>query len=452
MNSAANIGFLLEDFRNYGAQTAVIWKDQAVTYTHILDRIIFWREKFQKRYASKIVGLESDFSPETIAMLFALIDANAIVVPFDILHSEKNQKKYGIAQLDALIRIREENKPEFVDFTDTQAKNPLYNSILTGSKPGLVLFTSGSSGEPKGALHDFQKLLNKFRTKRKALRTVNFLLFDHWGGLNTLFHILSNGGTVVILENRTPDYVCETIEKHQVELLPTSPTFLNMLVLSRAYERFPLKSLKLISYGAEPMPESLLKRLNTLFPDIKLQQTYGLIELGVLRSQSEENGSLWVKIGGEGYQTRVVDNLLQIKSDSAMLGYLNAPSPFTEDGWFMTGDTVEVKGDYMKILGRKSEIINVGGEKVFPQEVENVILEIPDVEDVLVYSENNPLTGKIVCAKIKYKGPDTRAELIKKVKTYCRTKLETFKVPVKIELADQSFESGRFKKSRVSGN
>src|SRR5574343_228970 len=219
-----------------------------------------------------------------------------------------------------------------------------------------------------------------------------------------------------------------------------------MLVLSRAYERHSLKSLKVISYGAEPMPESLLNLLKKLFPAIKLQQTYGLIELGVMRSQSEDNGSLWVKIGGEGYQTRVVDNMLQIKSDSAMLGYLNAPSPFTDDGWFMTGDAVEVKGEYFKILGRKSELINVGGEKVFPQEVENVILEIPNIVDVMVYAENNPLTGKIVCAKIIYSGNENRKEVIKQIKTHCRGKLESFKVPVKIIFSDKTFESDRFKK------
>lgn len=134
-----------------------------------------------------------------------------------------------------------------------------------------------------------------------------------------------------------------------------------------------------------------------------------------------------------------------------MLGYLNAKSPFTEDGWFMTGDAVEVKGDYFRILGRKSEIINVGGEKVFPQEVENVILEIPGVEDVLVYGENNPLTGKIVCAKVKYSGTEPVAEKVKKIKTHCRKRLETFKIPVKIVVVDETFESGRFKKSRVNG-
>ena len=185
------------------------------------------------------------------------------------------------------------------------------------------------------------------------------------------------------------------------------------------------------------------------FPLIKLQQTYGLIELGVMRSQSESNNSLWVKLGGEGYQTRVENGILQIKSDSAMLGYLNAESPFTNDGWFITGDSVEVKGEYFRILGRKSEIINVGGEKVFPQEVENVILQISNIVDVMVYSESNPLTGKIVCANIKYGGDKAKSELIKEIKLFCRLNLEPFKIPVKINLVDQTFESDRFKKNRL---
>jgi acyl-CoA synthetase (AMP-forming)/AMP-acid ligase II len=168
-----------------------------------------------------------------------------------------------------------------------------------------------------------------------------------------------------------------------------------------------------------------------------------------MRSQSESNNSLWVKLGGEGYQTRVENGILQIKSDSAMLGYLNAESPFTNDNWFVTGDSVEVKGEYFRILGRKSEIINVGGEKVFPQEVENAILQIADIVDVLVYSENNPLTGKIVCANIKYKGDKAKLDLIKEIKLFCKLNLEQYKVPVKINIVDQTFESERFKKSRL---
>ena len=451
MNKANNITFLLDYFQEYNDQVAIIWKDQSVTFKYILGRIHHWKNEFKTIEENTIVGLEGDFSPETIAILYALIQNNNVVVPFDINHQEKNLKKYEIAELDYMIRVSGEKRITIEKLSSPSVKHLIYQKLFENNNPGLVLFTSGSSGTPKAAVHNFSFLLNKFKTKRKALKTINFLLFDHWGGLNTLFHVMSNGGSVVILENRTPDYVCELISKHQVELLPTSPTFLNMMLISRAYERFPINSLKIISYGAEPMPEVLLLNLNKIFPNIVFQQTYGLIELGVMRSKSEGNGSLWVKIGGEGYQVRVVDDMLQIKSESAMLGYLNAPSPFTEDGWFMTGDSVEVNGEYFKILGRKSELINVGGEKVYPQEVENIILEIPDIEDALVYGESNPMTGKIVCAKIKYIGEKSKSQVIIIVKSYCRTKLEPFKIPMKIQIVDHSFESVRFKKSRISG-
>jgi long-chain acyl-CoA synthetase len=439
----------LESFILYDEQTALIWHGKLYSYKFILQRIEHWRLKLNQFREGVIIGIESDFSPETIAILFVLIENNNIIVPLDITNTNKNQSKINIAQLDALIRVISEEDIRIETFENNIEKNKLYQELRQEGEPGLVLFTSGSSGEPKGAVHNFSKLLVKFNIRRKALRTINFLLFDHWGGLNTLFHILSNGGTVVILENRNPDYVCELIEKYKVELLPTSPTFLNMLVLSRAYQRKSLSSLKIISYGAEPMPESLLKHLNTLFPDIKFQQTYGLIELGVMRSQSEDNGSLWVKIGGEGYQTRVVDNILQIKSDSAMLGYLNAKSPFTEDGWFITGDSVEMKGEYFRILGRKSELINVGGEKVFPQEVENVIISIDNVLDVVVYGEKHIFTGNIVCAKVVLENRVDEKEYVQVIKRICRQRLESFKVPVKISVVDSPLYSSRLKKNRV---
>ena len=120
------------------------------------------------------------------------------------------------------------------------------------------------------------------------------------------------------------------------------------------------------------MPENTLERIHELLPGVRLQQTYGLSEVGILRSKSKSSDSLWVKVGGEGFETRIVDGMLEIKARSAMLGYLNAPSPFTNDGWLKTGDVVEQDGEYIRILRRDSEIINVGGEKVYPAEVERV--------------------------------------------------------------------------------
>jgi long-chain acyl-CoA synthetase len=449
MSNSKILDLFYSNFKEYGDSEAIIFKGNSYSYNYLIKRINFWRSKLDIVKQGEIVGLEGDFSPETISILFLLIEKLAVVVPLDIHHQDKNERKYAIAQLDLIIRVYDEENIEITNTTNTLPKHDLYAIVISKKVPGLVLFTSGSSGDPKAALHDFNRLLAKFNVKRKALKTINFLLFDHWGGLNTLFHVLSNGGTVVVLENRNPDYVCKLIEQHAVELLPTSPTFLNMLIISRAYERFSLKSLKVISYGAEPMPPALLELLNKIFTEITLQQTYGLIELGVMRSKSEDNGSLWVKIGGEGYQVRVVDNLLQIKSESAMLGYLNAPSPFTDDGWFMTGDSVEVKGDYFRILGRKSEIINVGGEKVYPQEVENTILGFPNIQDVVVYAEKNPLTGQIVCAKINLENPVEDSKVfIKELKMHCRINLEPFKIPVKVIIEEGQLFSHRFKKTR----
>jgi acyl-coenzyme A synthetase/AMP-(fatty) acid ligase len=253
---------------------------------------------------------------------------------------------------------------------------------------------------------------------------------------------------VLALRNRKPEVICEYIQRHRIELLPVSPSFLNLLLLSQVYKNYDLSTLQLITYGTEPMPESTLKKAREIFDTVKFQQTYGLIELGVLSSKSKDDGSLWVKLGGEGYNLRVVDNLLEIKAESAMLGYLNADSPFTEDGYFKTGDMVEQDGEYYKILGRKSEIINVGGEKVYPQEVENVLLQFPGILDATVYGEKHAMMGNIVCAKVFTEDSIVEKEFVQSLKKHCRMNLASFKVPVKIQVVFDPLVNARFKKKR----
>jgi acyl-CoA synthetase (AMP-forming)/AMP-acid ligase II len=292
-------------------------------------------------------------------------------------------------------------------------------------------------------------MLEKYRTPRTAQRAISFLLFDHIGGVNTMLFVLSNAGCMVTVRERTPDAVLAAIQNHKVELLPTSPTFINLILLSEAWKRFDLSSLRTVTYGTEPMPESTLKRFHEVLPTVKLQQTYGLSEVGILRSQSRSSDSLWVRLGGEGFETRVVDGAFQIKAKSAMLGYLNAPSPFTEDGWFETGDLVEVDGEFVRFLGRKSEIINVGGEKVFPAEVENAIQTLDNVADVAVYGEKNPITGQIVCADVMLQNPEDTRAFTQRLKAHCRGKMQNYKVPVKVRVLEGQLHGDRFKKMRL---
>jgi acyl-coenzyme A synthetase/AMP-(fatty) acid ligase len=444
------LDFFYDVFLENATQIAVVYKNESVSYGFLNDRIKYWLSKlegFEIRNGD-VVALIGDFTPTTIALLFALIENRNIIVPFDVQQANKIDKKKTIAGVSKTITIVEEENVSFQN-NPIKFKHPFYEKLKENRNPGLVLFTSGTSGEPKAAVHDLTKLLEKFRIRKRTYRTLNFLLFDHWGGLNTMFHTLSNGGVVLALNNRNPKSICEFIEKHKIELLPASPTFLNLLLLSEEYNNYDLSSLKLITYGTEPMPESTLQRIKTVFPKVKLQQTYGLIELGVMRSKSKDDGSLWVKVGGEGFQTRIVDSLLEIKADSAMLGYLNAPSPFTKDGWFMTGDQVEVDGEYIKILGRKSEIINVGGEKVYPAEVESTILEMDNVLEVTVYPEKNPIMGNIVCAKVRLKDAEDKREFTKRLKIYCMKSIQSFKIPVKIIIEETEQYNERFKKKRI---
>lgn len=372
-----------------------------------------------------------------------------MVVP--VLRSTRADKPriYRLAQAEHRLRIAE-SEDWNLESLPGKAVHPLYDMLRRSGHPGLVLFSSGTSGEPKAAVHDLVPLLEKFRTRRPAMRTITFLLFDHIGGINTIFHMLSNGGTLITIEDRSPDAVCAVIEQAKAEVLPASPTFLRLLLLSSAQERFDLSSLKVINYGTEPMSETTLKRLHAAFPRARLLQSYGLAEVGILRSRSRTDDSLWLKVGGEGVETRVVDGLLQVKSRSAMLGYLNAASPFTDDGWLATGDAVKVDGEFVQILGRRSELINVGGEKVFPTEVEEVIETMDNVAAATVYGEPHPLMGHIVCARVALANPEDEREFALRVKRYCRERLPAYQVPVKVTVVGADIVGERLKKLRRS--
>lgn len=392
------------------------------------------------------VILRGDYSPLAVSMLLALIEQCCVVIPltpeaFDSLRDSQSEVAPArIVDVSGEIPQVEELQPKSIP--------ELYKIVIERQVPGLVLFTSGSSGKPKAVVHDFSKLIEKFHVVRPAMITLNFLLFDHWGGLNTLLHCLSNLCLIVVPDSRTPEHVCALIDAHDIELLPTTPSFLNMLLISRAHSGHDLSSLKLITYGAEPMPETTLRNLRKVFPEIELRQTYGMIELGVLRAKSRSPDSLWLKLGGEGYNVRVVDGILQIRADAAMLGYINADSPFTDDGFLITGDLVETDGEWIRILGRQSDIINVGGQKVYPAEVEVVLLDCPEVIDAVVYGEPNPILGKIVCANVVLREGCDEVLARSSIRRLCRERLQAFMVPVKTKFVVEIPQSHRLKRVR----
>lgn len=446
------IEFMLEQFNEHAQQDAIVWREKTYSYQWLSNRIAHWQSFLvdHKVVSGTVVALEADFSPNAVALFLALAEAGCVLVPLTSAVATHRDEFIETAEAEVSIAIDRHDEVS-IETLETSASHDIFAKLRAAAHPGLVIFSSGSTGRCKAAVHDVVPLLEKFKTPRHALRTISFLLYDHIGGINTMLYTLSNGGCLVTVQDRSPDAVLASIEKYQVELLPTSPTFLNLVLISEAWKRFDLTSLKTVSYGTEPMPESTLKRFNELYPAIRLLQTYGLSEVGILRSKSKSSDSLWVKLGGEGFETRIVDGTLQIKAESAMLGYLNHASPFTADGWYNTGDRVEVDGEYMRILGRESEIINIGGEKVYPAEVESVIQEMEDVADAVVFGKANPITGQMVCARIRTNCDVERKSFIAVLKKHCRSRMQPYKVPSKIELVADSQHSERFKKIRKAG-
>jgi acyl-CoA synthetase (AMP-forming)/AMP-acid ligase II len=444
-----NSDWFYKRIRDFKDTIAFSYDDLAISYTELgksIDSSQKWLtssgvEKFSK------VAIVGDFNFESISLILALSMNKNVVIPFSKNSTLEIGKALEVSGCDWLLDLSSEANS--LSRKSIPSKTDLFELLKTDNAGGLVVFSSGTSGEPKGMLHSFDRLVSRFAGQGKANVAVPILMFDHYGGYNTVFGLLASGSKIVILKERTVDTVCRTIEREGVTLLPTTPSFLSLLLASKTYLKYNLDSLKKITYGTEVMPDSLLMRLVNAFPNTTFQQTYGLSEVGVLGSKSKSNDSTWVRIGGNGFETKVVDQILWIKSSFSMLGYIGEDLPQSEiDGWFNTEDRVEVDGEYFRILGRDSELINVGGQKVFPIEIEDALLSFDGVLAVRVFAESHGLLGQVPSAEVvldaEQIGKITKSEL----RSHCRKVLASYKVPQKIEFVEEILLTTRMKKAR----
>ena len=385
-----------------------------------------------------VVAIIGDFNPSSILTLLRLIDLGVVAVPLTVETTHEHEYFFESALVDVVI------KDGLVNRRSNNQKHEFIETLRAKNHAGLVLFSTGTTGRPKAILHDLTLFLKHFETPRPTLRTINFLLFDHIGGINTLLHTLFNKGVVVALEARTVDSVLETCRKFDVEVLPTTPTFLRLMLMSGAVPDKVPPCLKVITYSTERMDQPTLDDLCKLLPNVDFRQKFGMSELGIFRVKSEARDSLFMKVGGEGVETRVVNNVLQIHSESRMLGYLNAPSPFDAEGWYDTKDVVDVKDDYYKVTGRISDVINVGGLKFMSSEVERIALNFPNVSLVKATPKQNPITGQHVELSIQ---PTVEGAVDKDLlMIFLKEKLQPHMVPKRIRI--QAVNVGhRFKKS-----
>jgi acyl-coenzyme A synthetase/AMP-(fatty) acid ligase len=443
--------WLIKKIISYSNRVALVKNNTAVTYAELLQRITWYSDFLEERgiNSGSTVALLSDYGLDSIALLLALLDRKNIIVP--ILSTVEDEINTRLTEGGVSWVFKWSPDLQLVSY-DNLETHPLVVKLVEGNRAGLILFSSGTTGKPKAMIHDLDSFVLAYRDRRpKDLVLLALLLFDHVGGLNTLFNSLAMGGTLVIPENNTPQIVCELIGQWNISILPGSPTFLNLLLISGVLEQHNLQSLRMITYGTEPMPESLLKRLKSAFPRVKFLQTFGTSETGIMQTTSKSSDSLFMKLDGSNTEYKIVNGELWLRSQTQIMGYLNADTDaFTEDGWFKTGDLVEESSDgYIRIVGRDQDIINVGGEKVFPSEVESILLMMPEIIDCVIFGETNAITGQTVVAEVVTRDQTNPRELRGRIRQFCSQKLTKFKVPTKIYLVDEIVTSNRGKKKRT---
>lgn len=447
------MSWLIDKIKNGGSQIAVIFREKEYSYEELGRKIEFYSSIIKDKLNSgDIVAVISDYSFESIALFFALCENRNIIVPVTTKVDSEIEDRLAVANCRFRIYISENSDLDIVVEDNRSEIHELVQKLVSEQHSGLILFSSGSTGKPKAMIHNLDNLIDSYQGKKgKKLVFLIFLMFDHIGGLNTLLNCLAMGVTMVFPDNRDPEHVSRLVEKYHVNILPASPTFLNLILISESYMHYDMASLRMITYGTEPMPDSLLTKLKDVFPRVKFLQTFGTSETGISQTSSKSSNSTFIKIDDPNTEYKIVDGELWIRSKTQIMGYLNSSMErFTDDGWFKTGDLVEEAEDgYIKIVGRNKEIINVGGEKVLPSEVESVLFQISDLMDCLVYGETNPITGQMVVAKVLFKDAMKASEAKRRIVQFCSGKLDKYKIPAKVVLMTESEYSERFKKRRI---
>lgn len=434
-------------------QIAIIYDGKKYSYNELYIKIKeienFIKDKIK---SGEVVAILADYSFVSIALFFALYENKNIIAPITSTSKKEIDGKLKESFSTKIINL--ENEKLVITNIKSEVSHKIINDLQTSKCAGLILFSSGSTGAPKAMIHNLDTLVDSYGDKKqKQINMLVFLMFDHIGGINTMLNILSMNATMIIPLNRNADDICKLIEEYKIAVLPSSPTFLNLILINRSYEKYDLSSLRMITYGTETMPEGLLGRLKAVFSKVKFLQTFGTSETGIAATSSKSSNSTFMKIDDENLEYKIVDNELWLRSKTQILGYLNrSMESFTNDGWFKTGDLVELDNEgFIKIIGRNKEIINVGGQKVLPSEVESVLLGMDEIEDCLVYGEQNAITGQSVSCDVVLKhGIDDNGFKIL-VRKFCKDKLDNFKIPTRVNVVQKTEFTERFKKSRIKG-
>ncbi len=281
----------------------------------------------------------------------------------------------------------------------------------------LTLFTSGTTGIPKKISHNFNSI-TRFITTTKSINNIWGFAYNptHMAGVQVFFQALFNGDAIVRLFNLTPNEIQREIKENHITHVSATPTFYRLLLSSE--ETFP--SVLRITSGGEKFSKAIADQLQIKFPNAKITNIYASTEAGTLFASSNEIFSIKPEF----------EHLIKVENKEllihcSLLGKLNT----NIKGWYKTGDLVEKISEKplkIRFISRKSDTINIGGYKVNPLEVEEIILSLPGIKNARVYSKTNSVLGNIICSEIVCDNKEITESSIRKL---LQAKIQEYKIP-----------------------
>jgi acyl-CoA synthetase (AMP-forming)/AMP-acid ligase II len=320
--------------------------------------------------------------------------------------------------------------------------------IQDGSSAGKrrtewVLLTSGTGGTPKLVLHDLASLIGAIKPLANVDDTLvwaSFYDIRRYGGLQIFLRAVVQGTSLILSQAGEPvGAYLGRLQKSAVTHISGTPSHWRWALLSGAANMISPTYVRL---SGEIVDQSILDALQATYPRAAISHAFASTEAGVGFDVIDgREGFSATVIDGQPLNAevsfRIVDGSLQIRSNRTASRYLgNGQPPIVgPEGFVDTGDIVELRGDRYYFAGRREGVINVGGQKIFPEEVENVINSHPQVQMSLVHGRRNPMMGALVVADVVLESTSTdrsRKELAAEILSRCREALPAYKVPVKV--------------------
>jgi acyl-CoA synthetase (AMP-forming)/AMP-acid ligase II len=303
-----------------------------------------------------------------------------------------------------------------------------------------VLLTSGTSGQPKLVVHTLSTLAGPIKagTVAEPVKWSTFYDIRRYGGLQILLRALLGGSSLVLSGpgETTADFLGR-VKQTEVTHLTGTPSHWRRALMSPAARTISPRYVRL---SGEIADQTILDRLRTFYPAARIAHAFASTEAGL--AFEVEDGLAGIPAGfidnGRGdVAMKVIDGSLRIRSGRCALRYLgtNAPEQIAdEDGFVDTGDMLELRDERYHFVGRRGGMINIGGRKVHPEEIETVIARHPSVEMVVVKARRNAITGAVATAEIVAKQPGAAdLDLLKEqILAMCREDLASYKVPATI--------------------